>query len=160
VDNLQFLLGPVAEVFCYGRPLYTEVDNTTVAQVLLTFESGALGYLGSDWVCPGVFSLRLYGTEANLFYELDFGWWAQSAETDAHSRLIRQEFEQRGDDPEVVTFPATDHLKDEIEEFARAVRGETRAEVDAEAARRNLAVVLAAVESARTGRPQRVQDFL
>lgn len=167
IDNLQFLLGPVAEVFAYGKPLYTRVANLTVVQVVLEFENGTLGYLGANWTCPGVFYVRLYGTSANLFYQLDFSWWAQSAKTDDHSSLERQEFASMGDDPDrrvlrilPVSFPRTNHLREEIEEFARAVRGEAHVEVGAAEAVRNVAVLAAAVRSAEEGRPVRVAEVL
>lgn len=167
IDNMQYLLGPVRRVFTFGKPMFTKVKNLTVLQTVMEFESGAYGYLGTNWACPGVFTLNVYGTEANLFYDLDFSWWSNSDITDAHSSLVREEFASMGDDPDdrmlrkaPVALPARDHLRDEIEEFARAVRGEATVEIDADAALRNLAVVLAAERSAREMRPVEIDEII
>jgi predicted dehydrogenase len=159
IDNLQYLLGPVARVASFGRPMYTRVQNQTVNQTLLEFESGQLAYLGTNWACPGVFSLNVYGTQADLFYQLDFGWWSNSDVTDAHSTLTKREFASLSDDPDdrqlrdvTVAIPDHDHLRDEVDEFADAVRGRCAVEVGADAAIRNVAVVLAALKSSQEGR--------
>lgn len=166
IDNLQYLLGPVAEVQAVGRPAFVEVPNETVVQALLQFENGASAYLGNDWVCPGAFTLNLYGTRGNLFYDLDFGWWSKSGEVDRYSSLTKVEFASRGDDPdnralrkERLSFPATNHLRDEIHEFALSVRHQAEPEVDAATAIRNLAVVLAIVRAMREKRAVAVAEI-
>ncbi len=118
--------------------MYTRVENDTVNVTVLEFESGPMAYLGTNWACPGVFSINVYGTTADLFYQLDFSWWSNSDVTDAHSSLTKRAFARATDDPDdfelrdaEVEIPGVDHLRDEVEEFARAVRGETAAEVDA-----------------------------
>jgi len=167
LDNLQYLLGPVSRVVTFGKPMYTRVENDTVNVTLLEFESGQMAYLGTNWACPGVFSIDVYGTEADLFYQLDFSWWSDSNETDEHSRLTKRAFARATDDPDDfdlqdvdVAVPRGDHLRDEVEEFARAVRGEASVEVDARAATRNVAVMLAAVRSSRDGRVVHVDEIM
>ena len=167
LDNLQYLLGPVSRVATFGKPMYTRVKNDTVNVTLLEFESGPMAYLGTNWACPGVFSIDVYGTTADLFYQLDFSWWSNSHVTDEHSRLTKRAFARATDDPDdfeltdvEVPVPRVDHLRDEVEEFARAVRGEGSVEVDARAARRNVAVMLAAVRSSREGRIVHVDELM
>lgn len=167
IDNMQYLLGPVKRVFTIGKPMFTKVSNDTVLQTMMEFESGALGYLGTNWACPGSFTVNVYGTTANLFYELDFSWWSNSDLTDEHSQLTKVEFEHLGDDPDnrilskgPVAFARTNHLRDEIDEFAQAIRGEATVEVGAEAAVMNVAVVLAAVKSARENRPVEIKEII
>jgi UDP-N-acetyl-2-amino-2-deoxyglucuronate dehydrogenase len=167
LDNLQYLLGPVARVATFGKPMYTRVENDTVNVTLLEFESGQMAYLGTNWACPGVFSINVYGTEADLFYQLDFSWWSDSNETDEHSRLTKRAFARATDDPddfelrdEEVRISSVDHLRDEVEEFARAVRGDGTVEVDAHVATRNVAVMLAAVRSSREGRIVHVDELM
>ena len=53
-----------------------------------------------------------------------------------------------------------DPLVEELEEFARAVRGEVEPEMDGARATRSLAVILAGVESARRGRRVEVEEML
>ncbi len=167
IDNLQFLLGPVKRVFSFGKPMFTKVRNPTVTQTIMELENGTHAYLAANWACPGVFSVNVYGTRANLFYELDFSAWSNSDTTDGASRLLRVDFSRMSDDPddrmlrkEEVAFAHTDHLRDEIEEFSRAIRGEAVPEVDTATATRNLAVVLAAVRSLEEGRPVDVAEIL
>ncbi len=167
IDNLQYLLGPVKRVAAFGKPMYTRVENDTVNVTVLEFEKGPMAYLGTNWACPGVFSINVYGTTADLFYQLDFSWWSNSDVTDAHSSLTKRAFARATDDPDdfelrdtAVDVPVVDHLRDEVEEFARAVRGDAEAEVDAQVATRNVAVMLAAVRSSREGRIVDVDELL
>lgn len=168
LDNLQYLLGPVSRVATFGKPMYTRVANDTVNVTVLEFERGPMAYLGTNWACPGVFTIDVYGTTGNLFYQLDFGWWSNSDVTDEHSSLTKRAFARGAtDDPDdfeladvEVPVPRVDHLRDEVEEFARAVRGEGRVEVDARTAKRNVAVMLAAVRSSREGRIVHVDELM
>lgn len=52
IDALVYLLGPVARVAAqaHRRAVPVDIDDTT--SVLLTFESGASGYLGTFFACP------------------------------------------------------------------------------------------------------------
>lgn len=168
IDNLQYLLGPIEEVFTYGKPMYTEAENVTMSQTVMTFESGQQAYLGANWTSPGVFFLNAYGTEGVLFYEMDFGNWSNSEDTDRNSTLVKREFEEWTEDPDdrhlgdvEVEMPIRNHLRDEIDEFARAIRNDdVEPEVGGREAMRNVAVVLAAKRSAAEGRPVRVQDVI
>ncbi|TGE39103.1 Gfo/Idh/MocA family oxidoreductase [Desulfosporosinus fructosivorans] len=167
IDNLQFLLGPIARVFNFGKPMYTEVENITVNQTILEFENGKQAYLGTNWACPGVFSINVYGTKANLFYQLDFSWWSNSDVTDEHSTLIKREFASMSDDPDdrilrdvKVEFETIDHLRVEVEEVADVIRNGGETEIGAEASLRNLAVVLAAVKSVHEKRPVEISEII
>jgi len=167
IDNLQYLLGPVARVYNFGKPMYTEVENRTVNQTVMEFEDGKQAYLGTNWACPGVFSINIYGTKANLFYELDFSWWSNSDTTDEHATLIKREFASMSDDPDnrmlrdvTVTYEHTDHLKDEVEEVAIVIRNGGETEISAQASLRNLAVVLAAVKSSEEKRMVEIKEII
>lgn len=146
-DNLQYLLGPVAAVTSHARKLYTKAEVPDAVMSILEFESGPLGYLGSGWASPGVYQLRLQGTEANLFYDLDFNNWDQSHLTDVKSTLVSQAY--RESVRPAVEIPHTDMFREQLDEFALAIRGEAEIEVGAEEAIRALAVVHAALESSQ-----------
>ncbi|MPZ51413.1 MAG: gfo/Idh/MocA family oxidoreductase [Acidimicrobiia bacterium] len=146
-DNLQYLLGPVAAVTSHARKLYTDAEVPDAIMSILEFESGPLGYLGSGWASPGVYQIRLQGTEANLFYDLDFNNWDQSHLTDDKSTLVSQAY--RETERPRVEIPHTDMFREQLDEFALAIRGEAEIEVGAEEAVRALAVVHAALESSR-----------
>ncbi len=167
IDNLQFLMGPVKSVFCIGKPMYTKVANETVLQTVMEFENGSMAYLGTNWACPGHFMLNVYATKGNLFYELDFSWWSNSDITDEHSQLLWTRFESFTSDPDnrilekaAVDFAHTNHLRDELDEFADAIRTGAPVEVDAATAVRNLAVVLAAMRSVHEGRAVAIAEVM
>jgi predicted dehydrogenase len=144
-DNLQYLLGPVAAVSSIARKLYTKAEVPDAIMSILEFESGPLGYLGTGWASPGVYQLRLQGTEANLFYDLDFNNWDESHLVDAKSTLVSQAYRESVRPP--VDIPRTDMFREQLDEFALAIRGEADIEVGALEAIRALAVVHAALES-------------
>ncbi len=146
-DTLQYLLGPVAAVSAHARKLYTASEVPDAVMAILEFESGPLGYLGTGWASPGVYQMRLQGTESNLFYDLDFNNWDQSHLADSKSSLVSQAYRQT--ERPTVEMPHTDMFREQLEEFALAIRGEAEIEVGAEEAVRALAVVHAALESSR-----------
>lgn len=146
-DNLQYLLGPVAAVSSHARKLYTAAEVPDAIMSILEFESGPLGYLGTGWASPGVYQIRLQGTEANLFYDLDFTTWDESHLVDKKSSLVSQAYRESVRPP--VEIPATDMFREQLEEFALAIRGEAEIEVGAIEAIRALGVVHAALESSR-----------
>lgn len=166
IDNMQYLLGRVARVFCFGKPMYTEVENATVTQTVCEFESGQQAYIAANWACPGVFSINVFGTKANLYYNLDFSWWSNSDDTDKHTTLKIQEFESMSDDPDNrmlktydLEIPVKNHLLDEMEEFAGAVIEGKPVECGVKEATHNVAVVLAAVKSMNTGKAVEVKEI-
>jgi predicted dehydrogenase len=146
-DNLQYLLGPVAAVSSHARKLYTKAEVPDAIMSILEFESGPLGYLGTGWASPGVYQLRLQGTEANLFYDLDFNNWDESHLVDSKSSLVSQAYRESERPP--VEMPHTDMFREQLEEFALAIRGEAEVEVGAHEAIRALAIVHAALESSQ-----------
>ncbi|KJS82872.1 MAG: oxidoreductase [Peptococcaceae bacterium BICA1-8] len=166
VDNIQYLLGRVKKVVCFGKPMYTEVENATVTQTICELESGQQAYIAANWACPGVFSVNVFGTKANLFYNLDFTWWSNSDVTDKHTTLQIQEFASMGDDPDDrelrtsnVEVPTCNHLMDEMEEFATAVLEGGDIEIGVKEAAHNVAIVLAAVKSMNEGRVVEVSEI-
>jgi predicted dehydrogenase len=112
---------------------------------ILEFESGPLGYLGTGWASPGIYQLRLQGTEANLFYDLDFNNWDESHLVDSKSTLVSQAYRQSL--RPAVDIPHTDMFREQLDEFALAIRGQAQIEVGAHEAIHALAVVHAALES-------------
>ncbi|HJS71450.1 MAG TPA: Gfo/Idh/MocA family oxidoreductase [Acidimicrobiia bacterium] len=158
-DNLQYLLGPVARVSAHARKLYTKAEVPDAIMAILEFESGPLGYLGTGWASPGVYQLRLQGTEANLFYDLDFNNWDESHLVDSKSTLVSQAY--RESTRPSVDMPRTDMFREQLDEFALAIRGEAAIEVGALEGIRALAVVHAALESSqRDGEAVAVQPMV
>ncbi|MFQ5967499.1 MAG: Gfo/Idh/MocA family protein [Acidimicrobiia bacterium] len=158
-DTLQYLLGRVVRVSAHARRLYTEAEIPDAVMAICEFESGGLGYIGCGWASPGVYQLRLQGTEANLMYDVDQTRWSRSDEIDGASTLVSQVPEQSGR-TEIQLSP-TDMFRAELEEFALAIRGEASIEVGIDDAIRALAVVQAAVaSSARNGAAIDIEPML
>ncbi len=144
-DTLQYLLGPVRGVSGHQRRLQTDAEVADATMAILEFEMGALAYLGSGWASPRLYDMRIQGTQCNLDYRLDPGLWAESHLLDARGRLEAQV----GDERELVETPQSDMFREELEEFANAIRGQAEIEVGLDEAVRALAVVEAAITSSR-----------
>lgn len=166
IDNLNYLFGVPRRVVAMSRRGAPRVSNTMVVGALLEFDD-VLGFLGTDWLTPGAFTMDLYATEARLRYELDFSWWSDSADTDAHSRLIKVDFASLGEDHDSrvlserpVQLDARDHLREEIDEFALAIRGQAQVEVTLETAIANVAVMRATLRAMEQGRSVEIAETL
>lgn len=146
-DNLQYLAGPVAAVSAHTRKNFTDAEVPDTVMAVLEFASGALGYLGTGWASPGIYTINAQGTEANLRYDLDFTHWDESHEADRYSSLVSQRYGEQ--ERPAVELPATDMFREQLEEYGRAIRGEATVEVGLVEAVRALAVVHAGLESDR-----------
>ena len=158
-DTLQSLLGPVRSVSAHMRRLYNNSENPDTVMAILEFESGPLGYIGTGWASPGVYQLRLLGTKANLMYDLDFTHWDESHQADDWSTLHSQSYGEAERAP--VQLPRTDMFREQLEEYALAIRGEATVEVGIDEALRALAVVRAGLESTdRNGEAVTLQEVI
>ena len=146
VDVLAWLLGPVQAVSGQLAQLVLPGDNPDVASLLLEHEDGALSTLNASYASASeYYLLNLYGKDATAYYDLHGGL-----------RLLR-----RGTaEVEAVPCAQNDTLVEELEEFAAAVRGEGRPEVEGGLATASLAVVRAGLRSAREQRRVEVAEIL
>ncbi|MGY1602116.1 Gfo/Idh/MocA family protein [Geodermatophilus sp. SYSU D00815] len=158
-DTLQFLLGPVKSVTAHARKLYTRSEVPDAVMAILEFESGPLGYIGTGWASPGVYTMNLLGTKANLMYDLDFTHWDDSHLADDWSSLRSQFYGESV--RQQVELPRTDMFREQLEEFGLAIRGRATVEVGAVEAVRALGVVRAVLESsARNGEAVLVEEVI
>ena len=75
-DSLHCLGGPIEAVSSHASklsPVGAEVDDQSMS--VLKFADGKLGYVGSSWTAPGVYSIRVFGQKGLMHYEVDFGTW-------------------------------------------------------------------------------------
>ncbi len=159
VDTLQYLLGPVRQVSAHARRLYTAAEVPDAVMAICEFDSGALGYIGTGWASPGVYTMNLLGTKANLMYDLDFTHWDESHLADDWSSLRSQFYGESERQP--VELKRTDMFREQLEEFGLAIRGQATVEVGAPEAVRALAVVRAVMESSkRDGAAVAVDDVI
>lgn len=148
-DTLQAMLGPVRSVTAQVRKLYTKAEVPDAVMAICEFESGALGYLGTGWASPGVYRMSVLGTKAALNYDLDFTKWDESHQADDWARLEAQFYGES--ERTVLDPPRTDMFREQLDEFALAIRGQAKVEVGATEATRALAVVQAALLSSERG---------
>ena len=145
-DVLEYLLGAVKAVSGSLAQLVLPGDNPDVASLILEHESGALSTVNASYASASEYYLmNVYGKEASAYYDFHQGL-----------RFLKRGAERS----EPVAVAKIDAFVDELEEFARAARGEGKPEMDGEAATRSLAVIRAGIESARTGRRVTVAEIL
>jgi predicted dehydrogenase len=121
-------------------------DNPDVASLILEHENGALSTLNASYASACEYYLmNIYGKEASAYYDL-------------HQGLRVQKRGTQGSAP--VRFEKNDTLVEELEEFARAARGDGEPEMDGERATASLAVILAGIRSAKEGRRVEVKEVL
>lgn len=152
VDNLQYLLGPVRTVSARFDKRRTGAVDPDMVTVRLEFDSGATGILETAYVAEYARWIRVKGDEG-----------AGTLQTDGSLTVEVPE----GGKEAVIVPPAVDReatlqgiLEEEIVDFAACIRGNLVPEIGGLVGARNLAVVLAAVESYRRGVPVAVDELL
>ena len=141
-DTLAYWLGPVARSYGAFAHLATRAEIDDVGVVGLEFASGALGVITGSYVSPRTYFLRLYGDRAALDYELDLSIWPRAHEADAASTLTLRTPDGGA---EAVAFAERDPLADQLEELAKAVRGEAAFETGPDEGIAALRVILDAL---------------
>jgi predicted dehydrogenase len=145
-DVLEYLLGPVKAVSGQFVRLVLPGDNPDVASLLFEHENGALSTLNASYASASEYYLmNVYGKEATAYYDMHNGL-----------RVLK-----RGtSEARPVACPKNDPIVDELEEFARAARGDGEPEMDGERSTRSLAVILAGIRSAKEGRRVEVAEVM
>ncbi|MGZ5046973.1 MAG: Gfo/Idh/MocA family protein [Usitatibacter sp.] len=145
-DVLEYLLGPVTAVSGRSVRLVLPGDNPDVASLVLEHENGALSTLNASYASASEYYLmNIYGKEASAYYDM-------------HQGL--RHLKRGVDVPKSVACAKNDPIADELEEFARAARGECEPEMDGERSTASLAVILAGIRSAKEGRRVEVAEIL
>jgi predicted dehydrogenase len=145
-DVLEYLLGPVKAVNGRFVRLVLPGDNPDVASLILEHENGALSTLNASYASASEYYLmNIYGKEASAYYDFHQGL-----------RLLRRGARIA----EPVQVGKNDSIVEELEEFARAVRGEAEPEMDGERSTASLAVILAGIRSAKEERTVEVKEIL
>jgi predicted dehydrogenase len=118
---------------------------------LVKFADGKLGYVGSSWTSPGIYSIRCFGQKGLMHYEVDFGAWDTPGRLHESSTL----YIQRGKDGYGKRVPLelarSDMFVDELESFADSIATGNRSELTAENGLAAAAAVNAALLSIERG---------
>jgi predicted dehydrogenase len=121
-DSLHCLGGQIDAVSSHASklsPVGAEVDDQSMT--VLKFADGKLGYVGSSWTSPGVYSIRVFGQKALMHYEVDFGAWDTPHRLHESSTLYIQRGKDGYGKREVLALPQSDMFVDELESFATAI---------------------------------------
>ena len=147
-DVLRYLGGEIVEAGSMASklsPVGAEVDDQSMTFV--KFSDGKIGYVGSCWTSPGIFSVRVFGSKGLMHYEIDFGTWDTPALLHESSVL----YIQRGKDGyakrEEIKVPESDMFRTELEIFAECCRTGKPGELSAQNGNAAVAVVYAALKS-------------
>jgi len=161
-DVLHYLGGEITEASSIASklsPVGAEVDDQSMTT--LKFADGKVGYVGSCWTSPGIFSVRVFGSKGLMHYEMDFGTWDTPTKIHNNSTL----YIQRGKDGyakrEVLQIPESDMFCAELDMFAESCRTGKSNELTAHNGNVAVAVVNAALRSIdKQGQLVRVEDMI
>ena len=147
-DILHYLGGDVAAVSSIASklsPVGAEVDDQSMSTV--RFKNGVLGYVGSCWTSPGIFSTRVFAQSGLMHFELDFASWDEPENLHKSSSL----YIQRGKDGyglrEELEIFSGNMFQDELEIFAEACRSGSATKLTAHDGNVAVAMVYAALKS-------------
>ncbi len=162
-DTLSYFFGPVKSAYGLFAKLYTPASVEDVTNTLFQFESGVVGYIGSAYATLRTNWLYVYGTEGTLqctvtlpnvpFDEYLKIWGV----VDRYTTL--QLFEKGKDKPVDVPLSIGDPILEEIDELATCIRTGAKPETDGKVGVASLALIRAAIESARTGKRVNLADL-
>ena len=145
-DVLAYLMGPIEAVSGRLAQLVLPGDNPDVASLILEHANGAISTLNASYASASEYYLmNVYGKEASAYYDLQQGL-----------RFLKRGFTRA--DP--IACTKNDTIVEELEEFARAVRGDGEPEMGGEEATESLAVLRAGIKSARENRRVTVAEIL
>jgi predicted dehydrogenase len=143
-DTFRYFAGPARQVFAISKRFIGKLAIDDVTTVLIEYEGGPVGYIGTSHFTGEVTNLAVYGTDAIVWNEAEGSeLWIQ-----------RRAEEARTKEPVEVI----DTVADELAEFARCIRTGDRPETGGEEALEVVAILDAVIESARSGRPVELRD--
>lgn len=145
VDTFNSFVGPAARVAAFSKQVHgwhTLDESTTV---VLEYESGPLGYIGTTYFAPPVNTLVVYATEGNA--------WNQQ---DGTRFFLQRRGEPARSELEIDTL---DTIVDEMAEFARCIREGDQPETGPEQGLEVAAVLEGISRSVETGRAVDLPDL-
>jgi len=160
-DVLNHLFGPIKTAFSYFKKLYIPAPVEDVTTTIFQFDSGVLGYLGANYASPKAHWMYIYGTDANLLCTVtlpelpfaDYLLWLPRVDQDTRVQI----FEKGKTGSKGISITEGDPILEEIDEFAHCIRTGVRPETDGQGALAALALIRAAIESARTGKQAKIE---
>jgi UDP-N-acetyl-2-amino-2-deoxyglucuronate dehydrogenase len=156
VDLLQYIMGPVEEVFAYCATRgHIRIEVEDIAAAAVKFASGAIGLIEANTAAYPGFSTRLdiYGTNGSVIIENDrvkewklangYDYVPQAGEAVAKVGVSSADISHHS------------HME-QMRHFIACIEEGTETLVNGEEARRTLQTILSIYESARTGKPIKI----
>jgi len=146
-DTLHYLFGPTRRVTALSKRdlLPSEIEDVFLA--LLEFESGLLGYVGTNYMSPHANFTRVYGRGGNAYGERG-------------KLVLWKPTDDWSVEPEEIPVPEINSHAAEMSEFARAIRSGAEPETGGKEGLLALAVVWACIKSAEENRTVEVREVL
>jgi predicted dehydrogenase len=161
-DILHYLGGDIVEASSMASklsPVGAEVDDQSMT--LLRFADGKVGYVGSCWTSPGIFSVRVFGSKGLMHSETDFSSWDTPSKLHLSSALYIQRGKDGYGKREDLQVPESDMFRAELELFADSCRTAKQNELTAHNGNVAVAVVNAALRSIdNSGQYVRIGDIM
>ena len=161
-DVLHYLGGEVVEASSMASklsPVGAEVDDQSMT--LLKFADGKVGYVGSCWTSPGIFAVRVFGSQGLMHYEIDFSTWDDPSRLHETSTLYIQRGKSGYGSREEIKVPPSDMFRTELELFAESCRSGKPNELTAYNGNVAVAMVNAALKSVeRNGQTVTIAEVL
>jgi len=131
-DVFRFLGGPIAEISAMSSkksPVGAEVEDQWL--VNMQFESGTLGSITSSWTSPGIFEVRVIGTEGMMHYRLDQTKWGEPESLYKDASLFFQKTGESFRQAVEYQLPADNMFQEELELFGAMISGNKQPLFDA-----------------------------
>jgi len=146
LDTMHYLLGPVDRVFAFSNVILDEPPIDHVTNIVLQFESGQQGSLGSSFVVPPTVNVTVRGTGGTAWSEEDGHKLYRQSPTSGLTRTSEE-------------IEVIDTIADELTEFASAIQGGPPPETGGAEGLEVIAVLAAAIASSESGKAESVADF-
>ena len=159
-DTLNYIFGPIKTVFSFFTHKHIPAPVNDITTTIFKFESGILGYLGANFASPRTNWMQVYGTEANLTRTVA----RPDRQFDTERKVgpdesTKLEMVKKGSTtPERIELKIGDPMLEEVDEFADCILNGRKAETDGRESLKALALIRAAIESAKTGLPVNVEN--
>jgi predicted dehydrogenase len=155
-DVFNYLFGSVKTVFSFFNKLYIPAEVEDVTVTVCRFASGALGYIGANFASSRTDWMYFYGTQANILLRspiVDVPFADVNKATASAPRPTQLVLIEKGKEERNIPLASIDAYLEEMDEFARCIRTGDRPETNGATGLASLAIVRAAIDSARTGKP-------
>jgi predicted dehydrogenase len=150
IDVMRTILGDVVSVSAHFENVMVHMGNPDLNALIMEFESGATGVMICSYIHNDYYTVW-HGSEGVLRYM----YWPDDGRIERLDKLGHVD-----ESDHWIEFEKVDPLAVEMKDFQRAVRENSAPIVTGEEGLKSLLPVIAAVESARTGRRVFVDELI